>query len=991
MTRLQILYSIFWAALFLVTSFAQTFTYLIRRRSDPSDLNRQVMWFSFLYTVVVFAYFVAFPFVTGIGWLRLGLIISTAVIVVVITGKLLRKNPSLSYRISSMISGIVLIGIFLAIGLTTNLQLWILCGVFWLGIGFYNSMGEFFLKTAELRLHNLNEKNINWTNATVTSELPITLVTLVPVLIYTGRFGPALVSHAIVLKLLALVFLVSLAFCVSARVKASIASDGRRAREFNRLLFGVVIFGIITAISILRLKTAVGEEGQLWTLDVWRLVPTEWKASASGVTTQEMHLAYTLAVVSILTFGLFGFSISTIGTAIKYGRLFEGIRPFPPRGLRLPGIPKIETSIPIIISVTATIGLIKLHESYPLSESEVMDFFNFTHFRYMLFERGFLPKIMIGTFLVSLLLLINTYWRKIRPLLSTHHKNNGLLEASKESMGEKIISILNERRLHPGKWVMAARHLLNRYESTPDEIYLRKEATTIVEGEGREIERALAHSSWCESALPLLGFTGTIVGMAGAISKLGSELLTSLSPNISTLRDGFSDVALAFETTFLGLAGAILLGGASHLARNTTEKHLEALREFLNRMLDTWAINSPVRELSASRLLNEHEYELFLEAVRKGDHPLLQAIDHVIFSPTVEFASEGGALQAKLTSNITNILGTDAWTFQALGINPEPDGDLGITAVHREVGDVLLVRINNQGDLVSRSHARGSYQLECPHNISRIICSKGARIVIVETDERKMLWTSWEEGRWQPLIQEEQEGRYEIKLLGSGSNGHETHLITLYSDGPLQRLVLDPINQDSTETMQTVLPTDYVWEKWGIDETTTTLFCAAVSHNMHDVIKMYRIRIEHGQLIQELVSESWQGGNVESVYALSPKQIMVLNDNGQVFTYDTERSGRFKNVTPHDWHQNNQVAAISYPYMAVLDHLHNLAMWRIEADRLVPYRDGAKQPRTFRVQGDTRSWCASANREKLYAVWGQALLTWTFPQCRADRPRKDKK
>ncbi len=63
---------------------------------------------------------------------------------------------------------------------------------------------------------------------------------------------------------------------------------------------------------------------------------------------------------------------------------------------------------------------------------------------------------------------------------------------------------------------------------------------------------------WAQISLPLLGFLGTIVGIGEAMAKISQELLRG-SANTIVLEDGFNDVALAFETTFLGLAGLLIL------------------------------------------------------------------------------------------------------------------------------------------------------------------------------------------------------------------------------------------------------------------------------------------------------------------------------------------------------------------------------------------------------------------------------------------------
>lgn len=88
-------------------------------------------------------------------------------------------------------------------------------------------------------------------------------------------------------------------------------------------------------------------------------------------------------------------------------------------------------------------------------------------------------------------------------------------------------------------------------------------------------------------AIPVLGFIGTVVGLARAVGNFGSVLAEESGGRVTTLRDALGGVtgglAVAFETTLIALAAALLLQLWLTMQLKAEEDLLDAVPDFVDR------------------------------------------------------------------------------------------------------------------------------------------------------------------------------------------------------------------------------------------------------------------------------------------------------------------------------------------------------------------------------------------------------------------------
>ena len=107
----------------------------------------------------------------------------------------------------------------------------------------------------------------------------------------------------------------------------------------------------------------------------------------------------------------------------------------------------------------------------------------------------------------------------------------------------------------------------------------------------------VAYVRWAEQALPLLGFLGTVIGIASALLKLGAVITSAvifapegnLTPPVrESLDSAFSDMGFAFDTTFVGLAGVLVIGAIDLLVRRSYHLSFSQVRDQLDGELQTF-------------------------------------------------------------------------------------------------------------------------------------------------------------------------------------------------------------------------------------------------------------------------------------------------------------------------------------------------------------------------------------------------------------------
>jgi hypothetical protein len=206
------------------------------------------------------------------------------------------------------------------------------------------------------------------------------------------------------------------------------------------------------------------------------------------------------------------------------------------------------------------------------------------------------------TFLVALLILFR-FWRGfLSPLSPKHPAHHSLCEAAASGEAKELERLLNRgtAEIRESYYVARFERLINRLNKDPADTAPERERLTILEEDEEEAAATLITVDWCETALPVLGFLGTVIGLAKSLSDIQSLNVTNEAPVaelLATLLSAFEGVGFAFDTTFLGLASMLVVAGFHASLRKATSRRLAEAGAIFESALRAWVTASPARDL----------------------------------------------------------------------------------------------------------------------------------------------------------------------------------------------------------------------------------------------------------------------------------------------------------------------------------------------------------------------------------------------------------
>lgn len=232
-----------------------------------------------------------------------------------------------------------------------------------------------------------------------------------------------------------------------------------------------------------------------------------------------------------------------------------------------PSIRMVGIFLPIVFAGLATYLLWRWHLTaggMPPPES-IRDFFTLVALRSKFFDCGPIPLFILGTFLFGLLYLGRFYMSRNFKLKVF------LLQLRFANENQKLDQLI----ANPGPNIFASglKRLIDRYRKDQDLQGTIALKADIVTGAENDMALDLMPVKTAEWMLPLIGFLGTVLGIGGAIGGVRDgvqQLFAKGKLDAGVLRDfnaGFSQMALAFDTTFQGLGCLMILGTCHFFVR----------------------------------------------------------------------------------------------------------------------------------------------------------------------------------------------------------------------------------------------------------------------------------------------------------------------------------------------------------------------------------------------------------------------------------------
>lgn len=245
--------------------------------------------------------------------------------------------------------------------------------------------------------------------------------------------------------------------------------------------------------------------------------------------------------------------------------------------------------------------------------------------------------------------------------------------------------------LPPGAFRTAAAAVEERMPSDPSYQVVKEGAATALDELHDQWARSFVRVAWAEAAMPILGFLGTVVGFAGALPPLKGLLQQRVAEaGESTIDMGkalgecLDNMSLAFNTTFLGLLGVLLVGMAHVITRASVRGRLARLAAMLDARVEVLPTTSDAVGLvqvqvavAASRSAMDRLREdvargrNFVDAmIAEGDSPFWQDARRVAFQGVVGFEE---APRHDLEELIGAELEGEDWSLRDL-VAAGPDG-----------------------------------------------------------------------------------------------------------------------------------------------------------------------------------------------------------------------------------------------------------------------------------------------------------------------------
>lgn len=662
------------------------------------------------------------------------------------------------------------------------------------------------------------------------------------------------------------------------------------------------------------------------------------------------------------------------------------------------------------------------HESVPMP-SEVSGYTSLPSLRFKIFESGWIPFAILGAFLAGLDYLLQLWRLQMIPLSESAPENVKIFEAAKSGDDEALAEAADEHGIGNfySRLLVKVRERFDRDSDLSAVISYKNE---LLEIEEEKISLGFVAVRWCEVVLPLLGFLGTVVGVGGAIESVATGIRTlfkgqPMETALDDLNRGFQGLGLAFDTTFLGLAGVIAIGVLHMAIKKGLALRLAAARDLLTDMVYRWSAESSVvvalGGIGGQLRLSEGRLLALEDAVRSSDRtatefretaqllitqviredPQFQSIRKVLFRPVVVFERVGTSLFDGTRDFLNERLGS-GWKLRALGVSA---AEGGVLSVQSRRGEAWLLPFGIDGPQQDSFRS-----ITAP--LGEIQPVEDARSLLGITDGGGPRHLQW-------LSLNGPDGKAEETPLGSDPCRNEDRILPVFIQSHLRALVLRGVpnsmlvqaslSNGGSLVPLSRLPDSFEWKHFATHAESGTLFACGAPHqdgrSQLLVARLVEISAEEGKSAARAkrpkaprIDFATLDGRVDLPRDLVPRQIVplaqdmavILDEDGRLFYWEKELPEP-RLLRSSEWQASKSclVRAGRGGWIAVVQN-EELSMWQVQRGGWLHRYDqtpashtvGGALPDSFRVTLDGRY---------LFAIREDAIFTWSFPQYTGDK------
>tara|TARA_R110002096_G_scaffold318022_11_gene512450 strand:+ start:16102 stop:18225 length:2124 start_codon:yes stop_codon:yes gene_type:complete len=680
---------------------------------------------------------------------------------------------------------------------------------------------------------------------------------------------------------------------------------------------------------------------------------------------------------------------------------------------------------PLIFAVALVYGLWALHTHVgsPIAEEDVSGFFNLPALRFKLFMSGPIPMTVLGCFLFGLLYLIAIHIRVAQALNLSFIAEREVLKETNKKFEDGMLSIeellkrgaLDKSKTDALKYIHLERELkeryskgllgyvgyrfyrlVRRYNVDHDLTAVLAAKDDMLASDEDDIARRFIAVSWAEAALPLLGFLGTVMGIGEALGRIRQAVMSMLATKseavgeadpaanehtVTLFTQGFQNLALAFDTTFLGLIGLLVLGLLHTKLKKNIALQLATISNALNDIVTQWKSDSPVtlaveslqgEMVTIRRMFQRIENRLaqatttILEEVHDPPFP---SIRKALMRPYVEFSQLGMELKTNFEKSVSEVLGTRS--FGVTGLASIQGTSTGfVAAVESGKGRHIFAFRNTSSGLIRWSHP---IEGVVPSSIANAPSPEAA----IFRSEKGEVLALRENGKLHKITD------YAVQNCGGTAIQDTPFVVVRNINGNFEELRIFRGDGDFSEVDARQLEPGFGRSLDAFHgEGAIALAGANVDHPSTWRIEILQVSRDSagsaGITGTSSFTEFQPASALNSLQMLSGFEAVALDKKGLLYYWNDQLS-RPQVLTHPDW--SNQPGRIIAGRSGWLARASNgeLAMWRIQQGNLSPYR-GKK----FHVDG--KLFAPTANGKQLLFAEPGSIVGWEFP---SDQPPQD--